>query len=168
MILLIFSLLFTMAITPKLSQFKTDEKNWNIVFVCLFKMHSIITDGLCNAQHRFVLNYKVYWRIIKTGRIIRTKLVAHVTAELGATGIIVLFPIKLLHPSPSQAKQWLGFVHFVVSDKQPREIDFAENTNENSKISSRAWSIQSKKCTYRFCGCSICHQAHMICMVEHY
>lgn len=55
-------------------------------------------------------------------------------AEFGATGIIVLFPIKLLQPSPSQLKQWLGFVHFAVSDKQPRVIDFAENRNETIEI----------------------------------
>lgn len=32
---------------------------------------------------------------------------AHAAAEFGATGIFVAFPIKLLHPSPSQMKQWL-------------------------------------------------------------
>lgn len=48
----------------------------------------------------------------------------HAVAEPFAVGIVVSFPIKLLQPVPGQVRQ--SFAHFVVSDKQPRSIDFAE------------------------------------------
>lgn len=34
-----------------------------------------------------------------------TNVDVHVAAELGAVGMVVLFPFKLLHPSPSQILQ---------------------------------------------------------------
>lgn len=64
-------------------------------------------------------------RLIRTVTSKVAMLDVHATAEDGAIGIFVLFPDMLLHPSPSQARQWDGFVHFVVSDRQPRWIEFA-------------------------------------------
>lgn len=52
------------------------------------------------------------------------------TAELGAIGMSLSFPSWLLHPSPSQILQWLILAHFMVSDKQPRSIDFPYGENK--------------------------------------
>lgn len=38
-----------------------------------------------------------------------------------------------MHPSPSQILQCVVFAHFVVSDKQPRSIDFAKYKKKKSQ-----------------------------------
>lgn len=79
--------------------------------------------GLIVDRIDYATNFKLTKAMASTVNIVDV----HATADDGAVGTELLFPLRLLHPSPSQTKQWLGFKHLLVSDKQPRSIDLSVN-----------------------------------------
>lgn len=96
------------------------------------------------------------WRLTTAGTSNSATVDVHPVAEFGAIGMVVWFPIKLLQPSPGQMRQWLGFVHAVVADKQPRSIEFAEYENRITQLSLTNFCNEEKTIiksrSYRFYG----------------